>query len=80
MSIYCSTFDLGIERLPKCKRIRKIRRNVYEQDESKPCTCGSCPIEYQGRILIHLTQTNLCVRIVLGVGYEHPRSLNKVRN
>jgi len=47
VSIYCSIFDFGCDHLPRCKRIRKVRRGVYEQDNSKPCTCGSAPIEYQ---------------------------------
>jgi hypothetical protein len=46
MSIYCSIFDFGFDHLPRCKRMRKTRYG-YEQDNSKPCTCGSSPIEYQ---------------------------------
>ena len=48
MSIYCSIFGFPSEHSPRCKRIRKIRAKVYEQDDSKPCTCGECPIQYQG--------------------------------
>lgn len=47
MSIYCTTFDLGLEHSLRCKRLRRVGRE-YRQDDSKPCTCGSCPIKYQG--------------------------------
>lgn len=47
MSIYCSYFGMGDEHKPKCARIKKVS-GWYEQDDSKPCTCGSCPIKYQG--------------------------------
>lgn len=48
MSIYCSIFGFGDEHGRKCRRIKKVSNGVYEQDDSKPCTCESCPIEYQG--------------------------------
>lgn len=48
MSIYCTTFDVGADHSNKCARVRKIRRNVYQQDDSKPCTCGASPLRYQG--------------------------------
>lgn len=48
MSIYCSIFDFGFDHTPRCKRVRKMRHKVYEQDDSKPCTCGSSPIQYLG--------------------------------
>lgn len=47
MSIYCSTFDFGFDHSTRCKRVRKTGKNMYEQDNSKPCTCGSSPIKYQ---------------------------------
>jgi len=47
MSIYCSYWGAGDEHSDKCKRIRKVRGG-FVQDDSKPCTCGSCPIEYMG--------------------------------
>jgi hypothetical protein len=47
VSIYCSFFDLGADHSTRCKRLRKIRHKVYEQDDSKPCTCGSSPIQFQ---------------------------------
>lgn len=55
MSVYCSIFDFGCEHDPRCKRMRKIRKNVYECDDSKPCTCGSSPIRYLGS---HILPTN----------------------
>jgi hypothetical protein len=48
MSIYCSMFEIGNQHLPRCKRMKKLGRGGYSQDDSKPCTCGSCPIRYQG--------------------------------
>ena len=48
MSIYCSIFDFGFDHSTRCKRVRKVGRKEYEQDDSKPCTCGSSPLEYQG--------------------------------
>ena len=47
MSIYYSYWDLGSEHGPKCKRVRKMRGG-FTQDDNKPCTCGSCPIEFMG--------------------------------
>ena len=47
MSIYCSYWGLGDEHEQTCKRIKKVRGG-FKQDDSKPCTCGSCPIEYKG--------------------------------
>lgn len=43
MSIYCTTFDLGLEHSAKCKRVKN-----GVQNDSRECTCGSCPIFYQG--------------------------------
>jgi hypothetical protein len=48
MSIYCSIFDFGYEHKPRCARMKKLRPKVYEVDDSKPCTCGSSPVKYQG--------------------------------
>ena len=48
MSIYQSIFGLGDEHKPRCLRIKKIEVGVYQQDDSKPCTCGSCPLKYEG--------------------------------
>lgn len=48
MSIYCSYFGFGDEHSPKCERITKTGRKEYTQDDSKPCTCGSAPVIYQG--------------------------------
>lgn len=48
MSIYCTTFDMGGEHTGQCARVKRVGRKVYEQDDSKPCTCGSAPIRYQG--------------------------------
>jgi hypothetical protein len=48
MSIYCTTFDLGLEHSKRCERIRRVGKKIYEQDDSKPCTCGSTPIRYRG--------------------------------
>lgn len=48
MSIYCTNFGIGDEHLPRCHRIRRLGKKLYEQDDSKPCTCGSSPIVYQG--------------------------------
>lgn len=48
MSIYCSIFDFGYEHPPRCERITKIGKQMYREDDSKPCTCGSCPLVYQG--------------------------------
>lgn len=47
MSIYCSEFGLD-EHRRSCKRIKKIGSMMYEQDDSKPCTCGITCIRYQG--------------------------------
>lgn len=47
MSIYCSIFGFGDEHELRCKRMRKIRKGQYQQDDSKPCTCKSSPIKYQ---------------------------------
>lgn len=58
MSIYCSIFDFGFEHSPRCKRIKKIRPKEYEQDDSKPCTCGSCPIEYLGSHIFPTARDN----------------------
>lgn len=46
MSIYCSIFGFGDEHTTRCKRLKRIGKGVYEQDDSKPCTCGSAPIAY----------------------------------
>jgi hypothetical protein len=48
MSIYCSIFDIGGEHKLSCARIRKIRHKEYQEDASKPCTCGVSPIRYKG--------------------------------
>lgn len=48
MSIYCSTFTIGDEHSKKCARIRRIGKGVYQQDDSKECTCKCGPILYQG--------------------------------
>jgi hypothetical protein len=48
LSIYCTTFDLGLEHSNRCKRIGRTGKKCYAQDDSKPCTCGSTPIRYQG--------------------------------
>jgi hypothetical protein len=48
MSIYCSIFGFGEDHLPRCARIKKIRKGCYERDDSKRCTCGSCPVRYRG--------------------------------
>lgn len=48
MSIYCSYWDIGWDHDDKCKRIRKVRGGGFVQNDEKPCTCGSCPIEYRG--------------------------------
>lgn len=58
MSIYCSIFDFGFEHSRRCKRIKKTGRKQYEQDDSKPCTCGSCPIEYQGSHILPSNRDN----------------------
>lgn len=47
MSIYCTIFDIGDEHTTKCKRLKRIGKGIYEQDDSKPCTCGNSPIAYQ---------------------------------
>jgi hypothetical protein len=47
MSIYCSIFGFGDEHTPRCKRMKRISKGVYGQDDSKPCTCQSSPIAYQ---------------------------------
>lgn len=52
MSVYCSIFGFGYEHSTRCKRVKKIRRKVYQQDDSQPCTCGSCPIQYQGSYVL----------------------------
>ena len=50
MSIYCSIFDFDSEHSKKCARMSKHKsiRGVWDYDESKPCTCGTAPILYQG--------------------------------
>jgi hypothetical protein len=48
MSIYCTTFNLGLQHSNRCKRIRKVGKGLYKQDDTKACTCGSAPIKYQG--------------------------------
>ena len=48
MSIYCSTWGLGDECKPRCKRMTKDGPKSYIFDDSKPCTCGQTPIKYQG--------------------------------
>lgn len=48
MSIYCSIFDLGFEHETNCRRISNTSKGYYLQDDSKVCTCGSCPIKYAG--------------------------------
>lgn len=48
MSIYCSIFDIGDEHLPRCKRMKRLESGLYGEADSQPCTCGSCPIRYQG--------------------------------
>lgn len=47
MSIFCSEFGLD-EHKTRCARLRKLGPKEYEQDDSKPCTCGVSPILYQG--------------------------------
>lgn len=47
MSIYASFKGFGYEHTHRCARIKRLERGIYEQDDSKPCTCGSCPIIYQ---------------------------------
>lgn len=47
MSIFCSIFDIGFEHKNTCARMRRIGRKAFIYDESKPCTCGSCPIVYR---------------------------------
>lgn len=48
MSIYMSTFGLGYEHKPRCAKMRRLSKGVYEESFSETCTCGSSPIEYQG--------------------------------
>ena len=48
MSIYQSGFALGSEHQRRCPRISILERGVWVQDDSKPCTCKSTPILYQG--------------------------------
>jgi hypothetical protein len=48
MSVYCSTFGLGDEHTSECERMTKLSKGAYSVDDSKPCTCGSCPIQYLG--------------------------------
>lgn len=48
MSIYSSIFDIGDEHKNICRRMKRLRRGVYEYDDDKPCSCGSAPIEYEG--------------------------------
>lgn len=46
MSIYATTFDLGMDHKDSCARISE-RGGITYQDDSKPCTCQSAPIVYQ---------------------------------
>jgi hypothetical protein len=48
MSIYCSIFDFGSEHKPRCRRVIKIGRGYIERNDALECTCGNCPIIYQG--------------------------------
>jgi len=47
MSIYCSIFGMD-EHTHRCQRIKKIGPKLYQYDDTKPCTCGTSPILYQG--------------------------------
>jgi hypothetical protein len=47
VSIYCSYFGFGDEHKNSCARIKRVGRRIYEQDDSRPCTCGNAPIIYQ---------------------------------
>jgi len=47
VSIYCSVFGLD-EHKPRCARIKKLGPKLYQEDDTKPCTCGVSPIKYQG--------------------------------
>ena len=47
MSIYCSIFGLGDDHKPRCARMKSIGVGIYQEDDSKPCTCGNSPLRYQ---------------------------------
>lgn len=47
MSIYAGFFGVGVEHKNKCAKVTKIAPKIYQEDDSKPCTCGAAPIKYQ---------------------------------
>jgi len=47
MSIYATIFEIGGEHGRNCTRMTKIGKRMYEQDDSKPCTCKTSPITFQ---------------------------------
>lgn len=57
MSIYCSIFDIGDEHKPKCARMKKVGRKSYSYDDSRDCTCGACPIKYEGSHVLPSTKS-----------------------
>jgi hypothetical protein len=48
MSIYTTILDIGGEHLPRCARMTKIAHKTFSVDDSKECTCGACPVLFQG--------------------------------
>lgn len=46
MSIYCTILDIGGDHKNSCARLRRIGKGLYEQNDSRPCTCGEAPLVY----------------------------------